>query len=153
MTSLYDAYTLLSENKEQYAEDNNTWNQQQQIQNSNQIQNSYQQQPIQNSPIEQIVPQKSVMLVAQETPTVASPTPRPHQPSYIEMMGSKRKEIAKVIGYALMILFALTLYTAIDFWLKELVEKHDWSFKQELGVRLAYPFVVLFLLWNFKVLS
>ena len=144
MTSLYDAYTLLSENKEQYAED---WNQ---IQNSNQ---QTPQQPIQNSPIEQIVPQKSVMLVAQEAPTVASPTPRPHQPSYIEMMGSKRKEIAKVIGYALMILFALTLYTAIDFWLKELVEKHDWSFKQELGVRLAYPFVVLFLLWNFKVLS
>ena len=148
MTSLYDAYTLLSENKEQYAED---WNQ---IQNSNQQQHINSHQPIQNSPIEQIVPQKSVMLVAQETQAVSSPTPpRPHQPSYIEMMGSKRKEIAKVIGYALMILFALTLYTAIDFWLKELVEKHDWSFKQELGVRLAYPFVVLFLLWNFKVLS
>jgi Ca2+/Na+ antiporter len=79
--------------------------------------------------------------------------PQPLGPSYVDLLAGKRREILKVVGSALMILFALALYTGIEFWLKEVVVKHDWSFKQELGARLAYPFVVLLVLWNFKVLA
>ena len=107
MTSLFDAFTLLSETK-------NNWS------------------PVLEEVVHQVKPQKSVLLPQKATTVQESKPVTPvavvkTEPSYLEMMGAKRKEIVKVVGYALMILFALTLYTAIDFWLKELVEKYDWS--------------------------
>ena len=72
------------------------------------------------------------------------------QVSHIDNLGVKRREMLKVLSYALMILLALAIYTAFEFWLKELIHKNDFSFKQELGIKCAYPFVILLIIWNLK---
>ena len=173
MTSLYDAYSLLSENKEYYDEGpGGAWAPIASSAPPAQAQTQAQTQ----APPPPPQPLKSTMLVKQEQaqpqpqpqprlmilpapqPAPAPPPPpaaaqQPIGPSYVDLLAGKRREILKVVGSALMILFALALYTGIEFWLKEVVVKHDWSFKQELGARLAYPFVVLLVLWNFKVLA
>ena len=171
-TSLNDAYSLLSENKEAY-EDDTVYAQppkyyqpdiqppHEQEQQQQQDQYKYQPQQQQQQPITQkssLLPRPQVQV---QVPAQQQQAPQKQQavvhhhnnPSYFDQLGNKRKEILKVVGYALMILFALTLYTGIDFWLKDLVEKNDLSFKQELGIRMAYPLLVLFVLWNFKLLA
>ena len=196
-SSLYDAYSLLSEGKEYFDDVNDTSMQwQTQGSRSQQMDQQQQQQPAQQQQQQQptkqqqaprmstpisLLPQnvqapmqmlqtqqvqqqqmqqqqqqqqkpsqnQKKIIVNQETEVHY----RPSSPSYLDQLGSKRKEVIKVIGYALMILFALTLYTGIDFWLKDLIEVHDLSFKQELGIRMAYPLLVLFVMWNFKILN
>ena len=199
-SSLYDAYSLLSEGKEYFDDVNDTsmqWQtqgsrsqqmdqqqQQQPAQQQQQQQPTKQQQaPRMSTPISllpqnvqapmqmlqtQQVQQQQMQQMQQQQQQPQKPSQnqkkiivnqetevhyRPSSPSYLDQLGSKRKEVIKVIGYALMILFALTLYTGIDFWLKDLIEVHDLSFKQELGIRMAYPLLVLFVMWNFKILN
>jgi uncharacterized membrane protein YcjF (UPF0283 family) len=106
---------------------------------------------------QQLAQQQQAPQIPQQRLPQQMPQPQPQkpqkqlQPNYVEQLGSKRKELFKVISYALMILFALALYTAIDFWLKDVIERYDLSFKHELGIKLAYPFLILFLIWNFKI--
>jgi hypothetical protein len=70
---------------------------------------------------------------------------------YLGQMESKRREMIKIVTYSLMILLALVTYTATDVVVKEIVASYDFSFKQELMLRLAYPVLIFFLIWNVKV--
>jgi hypothetical protein len=50
-----------------------------------------------------------------------------------------------------MILLAISIHTAVDYWLKDIATAYQLTYKQELGVRVLYPIVILILLWNLKV--
>lgn len=118
------------------------------------LQETIQQAP--QAPVAPLMPQQLLPQVAPVAPQKqqqvrAQQQQAQQQFNYVEQLGSKRKELFKVISYALMILFALALYTAIDFWLKDVIDRYDLSFKHELGIKLAYPFLILFLIWNFKI--
>jgi len=168
-TSLNDAYSLISENKETYEDNNNAMAQIAQTSSRDAPPKYYQSEPQQQQQQQQQQPlQSPLVYTSTMLPTPVPPTPVPKQqqqqpvkpaqpvyrsPSYFDQLGAKRKEMIKVIGYALMILFALTLYTGIDFLIKDVIEKNDLSFKQELGLRLSYPLLVLFVLWNFKIIG
>ena len=176
-TSLSDAYTLISENKETYKDSDYAsvgaatptyYTDKQAPPPTTTAQYTYD-----ASSVRDQVPMKSTMIQNASANTymsmpLPSPLPNPvppkqqkvqheqvhsHSPSYFDQLGSKRKEMIKVAGYALMILFALALYTGIDFLIKDVIEKNDLSFKQELGLRFAYPLLILVVLWNFKLIN
>ncbi len=56
-----------------------------------------------------------------------------------------------MMTFALMILLAIAIHTAVDYWLKDIASAYELSYKQELGLRVLYPVVVLVFLWNMKV--
>jgi hypothetical protein len=69
---------------------------------------------------------------------------------YFDMLGSKKRDMLKLVIMAMMILLALSLHSLVSFWMKEYLDSNDFSFRQEVGIRLLYPVVVLFILWNLK---
>lgn len=73
--------------------------------------------------------------------------------SYFDAMVQKRRDVMKMISFAVIILLAISIHTVVDFGLKELIMTSDFTFKQELGVRFVYPFIVILLLWNLKALT
>lgn len=73
-----------------------------------------------------------------------------HEGGYFDMLGSKKKDMLKLIIIAVMILLAMSVHSFVTFWLRELITSSEFSFRQELGIRLLYPVIVLFVLWNLK---
>lgn len=86
----------------------------------------------------------------QQKPAVAVESYSNEGGGYFDMLGSKKKDMLKLIIIAVMILLAMSVHSFTSFWLKEFITSSELSFRQELGVRLLYPIVVLFLLWNLK---
>lgn len=72
-------------------------------------------------------------------PPVQAPAKRP-----------PRRDMLKLVIYAMVILFALAIYSAVEMIIKELAVSGDLSFKQELGIRLLYPVLLFFGLWFIK---
>lgn len=75
------------------------------------------------------------------------------QGGYIESLGSKKKDMLKLIIMSVMILLALSIHSFVMFWMKEFIASSDFSFRQEIGTRILYPIIVLFLLWNLKTIK
>jgi cation transport ATPase len=75
------------------------------------------------------------------------------RPSYFDTMLYKRKDVLKLISIAVIILLALSLHAVVDFGLKEVIMTGDFTFKQEMGIRLLYPVAIVFFLWNMKALG
>lgn len=73
---------------------------------------------------------------------VTAPTPQP-QPQPQPKSQSKR-EVLRILNYSFIILFALGLYSFFELVIKENVISNDLSYKQEIGLRLAYP-ILLFI--------
>lgn len=73
--------------------------------------------------------------------------------SYFDAMVQKRRDVLKMISFAIIILLAISIHTVVDFGLKELIMSNDFTFKQEIGVRMIYPLVVILFLWNIKALT
>ncbi len=74
-----------------------------------------------------------------------------NEPGYIDKLIVKKRDLLKIIIFALMILLAISIHTAVDYWLKDIATAYQLTYKQELGVRVLYPIVILILLWNLKV--
>lgn len=73
------------------------------------------------------------------------------QPTYVDKLFAKKKEVWKFLQMALIVVLALALHHVIEHYLKYYINNTDLSFERELFLRLLYPIAVLFLLWNFKV--
>lgn len=73
--------------------------------------------------------------------------------SYFDAMVQKRRDVLKMVSFAIIILLAISIHTVVDFGLKELIMSNDFTFKQEIGVRMIYPLVVILLLWNLKAIT
>lgn len=73
--------------------------------------------------------------------------------SYFDVMVQKRRDVMKMVAFAVIILLAISIHTVVDFGLKEAILSSDFTFKQELGIRFIYPFLVFLLLWNLKALT
>lgn len=74
-------------------------------------------------------------------------------PSYFDAMVNKKRDVLKMVAFAVIILLAISIHTVVDFGLKEFIMSNDFTFKQELGLRIVYPVAVIFLLWNLKALT
>ena len=84
------------------------------------------------------------------SPQIQQKNDTEYEPTYIDKMVSKRKELMKVLTFSMIIMLAIAVHTTFDFWVKESVVLYGWSYNHELGLRLFYPFLLLFILWNFK---
>jgi len=93
---------------------------------------------------------KQETFVTETQPVQKQPQQQHTSPTYTEKMGYKRRDMLKVVTYALMILLALSLYSVIEMVIKETVVSYDLGYKQEVGLRGVYPLLLLFLLWNIK---
>lgn len=72
------------------------------------------------------------------------------QAGYFEKLGSKRKDVLRVIQLSLVIVLALSLHFVIDHYLKTYIKNNDLSFERELILRILYPVAVVFIIWNMK---
>lgn len=73
-------------------------------------------------------------------------------PTYLDKMWNKKKDMGKVVGFALVIVFAIAVYSVFEFWVKDFVAASLLTHKQELGLRLLFPILLLFIMWNLKAL-
>lgn len=69
---------------------------------------------------------------------------------YLEALGTKKRDMMKLIIMSTMILFAISTHSFVMFLIKEGLAYSEVSFKQEVGLRLLYPLIVVFILWNLK---
>lgn len=70
--------------------------------------------------------------------------------SYIDKLFSKKKELIKLLQFSLIIILALSVHGIIDFYLKNFIENNDFTSERVLFIRILYPIVILFFLWNLK---
>lgn len=63
----------------------------------------------------------------------------------------QRRETIKIVTYALIILFALALYSVFEMIIKEICIGNDLGYKQEIAIRLLYPLLVFVVLWNVRM--
>lgn len=119
-----------------------------QLQQQQQQQLIQQQLRAQQARAQQQQQQQRILASQQQQPNTAR-TQEPTQ-SYFEVLGSKKRDIMKLIILSMMVLLAISIHSFVMFLIKEGLASSEMSFKQEIGIRLLYPIVVLFILWNLK---
>jgi hypothetical protein len=80
-------------------------------------------------------------------------SPFPITPSYVDRMISKKLDMIKTMSLALVIVLALTLYNLIDLGIKDIISSYQLKFKQELGLRIGLPILLLLFIWNLKIMK
>ena len=83
--------------------------------------------------------------------TILPPPPPPKMVVPPKNNMSTKRETIKIVTYALIILFALALYSVFEMIIKEICLGNDLSYKQEIAIRLVYPLLVFIVLWNIKM--
>ena len=74
------------------------------------------------------------------------------QIQYVQAQRNK-KETTRFMIFSFIIIFALGIYSAIELVIKEFVVKYDFSYKQELGLRLLYPLLIFGAFLNMRYFS
>jgi hypothetical protein len=80
----------------------------------------------------------------------AANTPVIEQFSYIDSLISKKKDLGRLVLFALTVVFAIAIHAFVQFAIKEISIANTFSFKQELGLRLIYPVIALLMIWFIK---
>jgi hypothetical protein len=83
--------------------------------------------------------------VQQQTKTVEK-----HTDGYLDRMGLRRKDVTKLVLLSLMVTFGISLHWFVSQYVGEWIEASDFDDRQLFFVRLMYPALVLFVLWNVK---
>lgn len=73
--------------------------------------------------------------------------------SYMDKLLSKKKDLMKLVVISFVVLFAMSLHFLVVHYLKQYLEESMFGPGQEFLVRMLYPALVLFMLWNFKALG
>lgn len=98
---------------------------------------------------------------AWNTPIVAPATYRAVQsqaqhaqpdPQYLHVLWAKRRDVARLVILTFVVLLAISSHATAYHYLKTYLEDHalDLTFWKELGIRAAYPVVILVILWHLK---
>ncbi len=72
------------------------------------------------------------------------------EPGYFEKMGSRKKDVLKLVILALMVTLGISLHWLGSHYVAEFIETSDFSPNQRLAVRVGYPLAIVFVLWNLK---
>lgn len=73
------------------------------------------------------------------------------QPSYIDKLFAKKKELGRILQFALIIVLGMSLHYVIDYYLQNYISNSDLSFERQMFLRFLYPLSIIFILWNLKV--
>lgn len=74
-----------------------------------------------------------------------------NQSGYLDKLFAKKKEVLRIIYFALIIVLAMSLHFVFDHYIKYYLKNNDISFEREMIIRFLYPISLLFILWNMKV--
>lgn len=74
----------------------------------------------------------------------------PQEPGYLELLWQRRRDVLKLIMLSITILLAISLHSTAWHYLRSFIEDTTLTWNQELVIRLAYPIVVLVVLWHVK---
>jgi hypothetical protein len=70
--------------------------------------------------------------------------------SYLEKLMSKRRDVLKMIMFMFIILLALSLHHIVKHYYKMFFEEYVVTPAKEFFVRIVYPLVVIFAIWNMR---
>jgi hypothetical protein len=78
--------------------------------------------------------------------------PQPQEPTFLDRMWARRRDIAKMLVLSLVVLLAISSHWSIAHYIKGYLENLPYanSLWVEAGVRAAYPVLVLLLMWILK---
>jgi hypothetical protein len=97
-----------------------------------------------------------MMRTSHQTPSAARTPAAPRKSdnqddeSYMDRLWNKKRDVTKFIMFAFVILLAVSAHALIEFYIKYTFSVNVLTFKQQLMIRAAYPFLVVLLLWNIK---
>lgn len=74
------------------------------------------------------------------------------QESFFERIASKRFEVFKVVAFAFIILFAISMDRFFTFYLSQYISQSILTTTQEILVRASYPVAVLLMIWFIKAM-
>jgi len=83
----------------------------------------------------------------------SAPTVVYGEPSIVDRFVSKRKDVIKLLTFALVIVLGLSLNTFLEFYVRKYVSFNDVPYKKELMIRGFYPTIVFLAIWSFKVFN
>lgn len=70
---------------------------------------------------------------------------------YFEQLWQRRRDVAKLGVLALVVLLAMALHSAAWYYLREFIDtQQSLGYWKEVGIRVAYPAIVLVVLWHAK---
>jgi hypothetical protein len=75
------------------------------------------------------------------------------EPGYIELMGSRKKDVMKLFILALMVTLGISIHWLGSHYIAEFIETSDFTPRQRLAIRISYPAAIVFVLWNLKALQ
>ena len=78
------------------------------------------------------------------------PPPADPSPGYLERMGLKSKDVLRLFVLSLMIALGISIHWVASHYVNEWLESSDFNGRQRLAVRLGYPAILVFVLWNIK---
>jgi len=99
----------------------------------------------------QMMNSQKLMSILNEIKKQKNNTLEKTETSYIDKLFSKKKELIKLLQFSLIIILALSIHGIIDYYLKNFIENNDFSSERVLFIRLLYPVVIMFFLWNLKI--
>ena len=70
---------------------------------------------------------------------------------YFDKLMARRKELLKFALFSLIILLALSIHYHVKHYYKTFFQSHVLTPPKEFGIRLIYPVVILFIVWNLRV--
>ncbi len=73
--------------------------------------------------------------------------------SYLDKMLSKKKDVMKLLLFALVILLAISIHYVVDVYIRRFIDENVLSSGKEFAFRILYPFLILLILWNMKVFN
>jgi hypothetical protein len=73
--------------------------------------------------------------------------------SYMDRLLSKRRDIAKLLMFMLVIVLALSVHHITKHYYKVLFQDNAFTPGKEFSIRAAYPLIALFLIWNIRVFA
>lgn len=72
------------------------------------------------------------------------------EPGYLERMGARRKDLVKLFILSLMIALGISVHWLGSHYVAEFIDSSDFTARQRLAIRIAYPAAIAFVIWNLK---
>jgi hypothetical protein len=72
---------------------------------------------------------------------------------YFDKLLAKKKDVTKLIVFSLVVILALSLHDVVSFYIKQYLDEAALTSLKEFCVRILYPILILFVLWNIRAFT
>lgn len=102
--------------------------------------------------IHELKKQKESFQAAQAAAAAATTTTEAENMGYIDKLMNKKKELGRMLQYALIIALGLSIHFLVDEYIKYYIANNDVSVERQVIIKILYPISLVFILWNLKAL-